>query len=227
MPQGLEVFNDDGIYQIDGESPNLVFITKGSATGSVTFSSPAYPIVFIRPNMGRRIFLRHNGGTSYTFFCQGAFSYWVFCGLTASSGSNFGLQVFNAAGSLVYSSHSKPLKIISVRSYSRSAAWSDRWPASVPSNTTRLIANHDGILPNAQYAFAITFGAGYWATYYNNASSDLIIPLTEAFQATATGFRVYEVQPFAGVTQPLGGGNPMPNWSGPPGVVAIANVSGL
>lgn len=226
MGQGLEVFNDNYIVQIDGSSPNLVFHTKGSANDSVTFTAPSYPLVFVRPSMGRRMYLRSNGNNSYTYFCTGAFSYWVFCDQVDPAASNFGLQVFSETGGLVYSSHTKPLKIVSVRSYSRAAAWANRYPNSKPSNVTRVVATHEGILPHANFAYAVTFGSGYWALYYYSEYSVEDVPLTEAFQATATGFRVYEVQPFASAVMPLA---PYPSsyWSGPPGTIVIADVSGL
>lgn len=227
MGQGLEVFNDNYIVQIDGSSPNLVFHRKGTANGSVTFTAPSYPLVFVRPSMGRRMYLRSNGNNSYTYFCTGAFSYWVFCNQVDPAASNFGLQVFSETGGLVYSSHTKPLKIVQVRSYSRAAAWANRYPRSKPSNVTRVVATHEGIFPNANFAYAVTFGSGYWAEYYYKVSSKEFVPLVEAFQATATGFRVYEVQPFASMVAPLGGLPPSSNWSGPPGTIVIADVSGL
>lgn len=225
MGQGLQVFNDDHIIQLDGSTPNLAFHAKGSASESVTFSCPSYPIVFVRPSRGYRMYLRSNGGDSYTYFCRGSFSYWIFTQITNPSVIGFGLQAFSETGGLVYSSHAQPLKISSVTSYSRAAAWPWRNIGFVKSQVPRVVGDHSNILPHGQFAFAVTFGSGYWARYPYGSASYYHVPILEAFEAVSRGFRIWEVQPF---NEWIGPDSGVPvDWSGPPGTVVIADVSGL
>jgi len=110
MGQGLQVFNDSNLVQIDGTTPNLVLIAKGAAYESVTIASPNYPLFFIRPAQGYRFWFKANGNGTYTYSCNGYFEYWAFSNKVDDGTQNFGLQVFGESGQLLYGSDSKPLK---------------------------------------------------------------------------------------------------------------------
>ncbi len=189
MPQGLEVYNDSGNYLIDGSTPNIVFLTKGNATNEVTFSSPSYPIVFIRPNNGYMIYIRDNGGGSYTYFCRGDFSYWVFCNMVDPNSQNFGLQVFNESGALVYGSNTRALKIYGVTGYTRSPA-PDIW-----SNYGGDVAAYAG-LPNANFAFCPSIGSVRFKFTFDQGSATYGATNAhiESLIATSNGFVIREVK---------------------------------
>lgn len=115
MPAGLQVFRDNGAFQIDGSNPNLVLTASGYAVESVTFASPAIPIVFYRPigSFGSYPYmLRDNGNGTFTYSAKGPFYYWAYAEMSAADSPGFGLQIFNETGRQVYASHKKPLRLI-------------------------------------------------------------------------------------------------------------------
>lgn len=234
MPAGLEVYNDSGLYQIDGTKPNPAFQMKGSASGSVTFNSPSYPLVFIRPSLAYKTSLRYNGGSSYTFFCPNYFEYWIFANETNPNSTNFGLQIFNEASQLVYTSNTKPLKIDRVVTYGRPNI------SSFPPQYGYLgynqlrggigrngVADLTNLLPGYNYAFGLSItGArsGFDSNSGGGPGIGTSIMIFEAFQLSGTGFKIVEYVDTTGV-QALGQVGP-DYWIGAPGTVVVADISG-
>lgn len=226
MAQGLQIFNDDRIVQIDGSTPNLVLIAKGSARNSVTFNAPSRPIVFSRPVASSKFKTAHNGGSSYTFECEGNFDYWAFAHFLDPTTSSAGLQVFSESGALVYSSHSKPLRIHSFTSYTRIPHRFQRMDQRDDrSYRGRTLADYPNLLPHSNFAFAPNIGAQAWIerpSYYDYTYTLIF----EEFVTLPRGFRIKEEDYGPGGVNDIAWMGPR-DWSGPPGTILIADVSGM
>lgn len=133
MPYGLQVIGNDGYKQIDENYANLSFVGKGTMSiggsvnnmaGPTTFYSGSQrfnracnrPLVFIRPTQGYACLASIvNGGSYLDIYLHGNTSqnvdFYVFDQITTDEYGGFGLQVFNAAGQLTYSSNYAPLRI--------------------------------------------------------------------------------------------------------------------
>ncbi|MDS1141703.1 hypothetical protein RE432_14775 [Pusillimonas sp. SM2304] len=219
-----------------------MFLSKGTASGSVTFNSPTYPVVFVRPTDGRDIRLRSNGGTSYTYFCTGSFSYWIFCSPPSSYSQNYGLQIFNASGQLVYTSLERPLRIMGMYSYTRPAkAKGGFWAGSGVPGWELPVLNTGAIgtvnLGGSNLAFAPNIdGTAAFVSFQGSGSSTLIetYPSVEGLRATSTGFQIFEYRVIPvqwGVSwdaafdmPPF---DPSIVWQKPPGTVVVADITGF
>jgi hypothetical protein len=125
MAVGLEVYNDAGALVIDSNSPNYSLLASGTASSgtAVSFTSTTVrPLVFVRFNTPNRFVrisaLSNNSVTFQTYDLQegtgnfanpvaGSTEYKVFgiaSTLTPSS-PGFGLNVFDAAGNLIFDSN--------------------------------------------------------------------------------------------------------------------------
>lgn len=122
MGAGLSVFNDGGVLQIDEENANLVLRYAGQATTvlvtgggwcvvsfNITASTPVAAIS--SPDVPAFVLMRNVSGTTWevSIFSQGTtgrtIQYYVFDRASAvSSASTVGMQIFDSAGGLVYSS---------------------------------------------------------------------------------------------------------------------------
>lgn len=201
----------------------------------MTFNSPTFPIVFVRPTDGRLIRLVKNTGNSYTFHCVGAFDYWIFNTPPPDTAQNVGLQIFNEQGQVVYTSVARPLKIHGQYSYTRAAKnttvlWilNSSWPAnrlnSGPIATVNLGGSNFAFSPLfPSFASSHTTQPAPYDEHHEYAT-------VEGLRATSTGFEVREyLGPGVGITSLS---NYMPTvwglgWFNPPGQILVADISGL
>ncbi|MDR5825780.1 hypothetical protein [Caballeronia sp. LZ043] len=128
---GLQVFNSSGNVQIDSTFKNLglrekgTVVSGGSPSGgtgwylaTLTVSAGISPLIAWRSS--GKCYLRYStvSGSSITYYfhCQGAgvsVQYWIFDDLaTATLSGNYGLQVFNSAGGLVFDSRTKYMRVV-------------------------------------------------------------------------------------------------------------------
>ena len=140
MTVGLQIFNTNGVIQIDENLKNPRYVTGGSVAkgadnsgyGTFVINLGAFgidlnaeiPLILVRPNeFGKYvggIFLTKQYGTVFGGnFCMivasdSGFDYAVFStrvgGITDPG--NFGLQVFNAAGEITYNSNNRHARIV-------------------------------------------------------------------------------------------------------------------
>lgn len=117
MPSGLQVFNNDYITVIDENFFNLCLLGKGSA---VTSNNPNYSYVDVtlacsQPTIAFKcvtgfayvLTQKNNGNGTWTFRLGAATAnqtiyYWLFDIPPSASNSKSGMQVFNAAGALIF-----------------------------------------------------------------------------------------------------------------------------
>ncbi|SAK71373.1 hypothetical protein AWB80_03814 [Caballeronia pedi] len=128
---GLQVLNSSGNVQIDSTFKNLALREKGTLTSggseqgntgwyfaSVTTAVGTSPIIAFRSSA--KCYLRYSAisGSQITYFfhCQGsgvAVQYWIFDDPSlATMSGNYGLQVFNNVGSVVFDSRTKYMRVI-------------------------------------------------------------------------------------------------------------------
>ena len=134
MP-GLEVYNDSGTVLFNTFAKNACMFAKGThlvTTGSsgspigtrsiLTVTSASFPMVAFRPQGSETmcVYQVTSSGTSYSFYimCSGtsaaAIDWWGF-NFSLQSASGVGLEVYDAAGTLNYSSGAYPLRIVSAQ----------------------------------------------------------------------------------------------------------------
>lgn len=128
MPAGLQVWNDASYTQIDGSTTHAVLLRSGTAT-TTTFQ----PGVALDPNnysqcaipLNPGEILAWSGGAACTFAGVSSglaylhamaapgsgIPYWVF-GAYQPSGINYGLQIFNEAGQMIYDSGRLPIRVV-------------------------------------------------------------------------------------------------------------------
>ncbi|MDR5801213.1 hypothetical protein [Caballeronia sp. LZ001] len=131
MPDfGLQVYNQSNVLQIDSTYKNLALRAKGSVAATtataqgdwfyatVTVSAGVSPVMAFRCPVA--CYLRQttiaNGNITYLFLVKGnsqIVQYWIFDDpVQATRSGNYGLQVFNSAGSLVFDSRSKYMRVL-------------------------------------------------------------------------------------------------------------------
>lgn len=134
MPAGIQIFNDYGTVSVDQDYFNLGLLQRGSFS---TVSDPGYPggstyrltssleapIVALSPPRGSFVSLISivggPGNWEYNFVIGApvgsSVDFFIF-GTAPSIGSNYGLEVFNAQGTLVYSAATTiPMRIVDIR----------------------------------------------------------------------------------------------------------------
>lgn len=131
MPAGLQVFTDSGVMQIDQDNLNFGLRLKGTATcdqvlggptgrryASVQITNATAPMIAVHLNGELALYRVSVSGSTWTFFFIGdpgqTFEWFIFDLYTAAIGTNFGLEVYNAASSLAYNSGAPPAKIAGV-----------------------------------------------------------------------------------------------------------------
>lgn len=200
MPVGCESLNDSNYWLIDGNTPNMVFLGKGQAVDSVTFQSPSYPMVFIRPAAGYLMGLVDNGGGSYTYRCKGSFQYWIFANKTDQNAQRYGLQVFGSSGDLLYGSFENPLKIHALTTYARGKVPTHHsW---FPDGTYRTVFGTPVaavVVPNSlgrllAYAPNTCMLRGVFASENGSYSYGRWWTYAETFVVTETGYRIEETR---------------------------------
>ncbi len=127
MTAGLQVFNNDNILQIDGEYKNRCFIMKqnvvcNAATSNGSFNNYASaprdysgvvnPVVALRSSSP--CLVHWISSTQYVIISNvnGAVCDVYFFGDTPTPSANYGLQVRNAKGELVFDSLQKYMRVI-------------------------------------------------------------------------------------------------------------------
>lgn len=236
MPAGFQSIGDHGSYIITGEEPNLMFWAKGSATNSISFSCPTLPVVFVRGNDARRTVLNRLGNNNYRFDCLGSFSYWIFCPPPQDIAQNFGLQIFNESGTLVYTSVERPLKIVGMYSYTRVAKSTFIAGTGVLTRVAQLntgpIATVN--LGGSNFAFASNIDGAVCTVLRYLQPGGRTMAANDSFEgirATSTGFEIREYNDtLAGMQlqddEAFLYGFPT-DWVKPPGTIVVADISGL
>jgi hypothetical protein len=125
MTAGLEIYNDAGALIIDSVNPNYSLLASGTASTGVAVSfttTTVRPLVFVRFNTSNRfVRVADLTNSSVTFACydqpasstayatevSGSTEYMVFgiASTLAPSSPGYGLNVFDAAGNLIYDSN--------------------------------------------------------------------------------------------------------------------------
>lgn len=134
MVSGLQVFNDDNVFQIDQDYYGFAMKQKGSISmsvdtaphpnpmsiGSITVSA-INPIIALSSGAHCGIYNVSSSGGSWTFKVRSAdasltsINYWVFDIVSnVTITDTVGLEVFNASGNRVWHSSMKPLNIVGV-----------------------------------------------------------------------------------------------------------------
>lgn len=127
MTAGLQVWNDSNYLQVDGDNQHIVLLGKGQTTGTqlnhMTGSQvgslhiipvPAGCFLALRGQAPWYLSGRYNGNWYINMVGAGAGSwlqYWVF-GPYQPSGINYGLEVYNGSGQLIYDSGRLPLRYV-------------------------------------------------------------------------------------------------------------------
>ncbi|WP_045158763.1 hypothetical protein [Stutzerimonas stutzeri] len=166
MPAGLQIINGAGSYQIDGDYANLMFIRKVAvstvsfASGQGTSNNPSQASITLNGGelfafacASPSAFVGRSGNTVYVNVAAhpGAIvTFYVFA--RGSGTSNFGLEVYDAAGSLTFSSSWELLNILGVTSGAGNFNYgSGRTYAVIPqSQYIRLVrtTTYQGTQPN-------------------------------------------------------------------------------
>lgn len=129
MASGLQIFNTNGEIQIDSNLVNFVFIRKGTVTipaGGYINTFPAAQIVVdaITPILCLRP-LHSLAGVVNTKIINGQYSYlingtggetfsWYLFDKNPMTASNAGIQVFNQAGEMTFSSDRHPMRMAAI-----------------------------------------------------------------------------------------------------------------
>lgn len=128
MPAGLQVFTASGVIQIDENYQNYMLLQKASisassltgpngerVTGVEVYTSSVSEMVAIRSTALAALhsITPSGAGLRYIFGTAGTVTYYRY-GLGVASGQSFGLQIFNAAGKLVFDAASPALRVTSI-----------------------------------------------------------------------------------------------------------------
>lgn len=166
MSYGIIIYNQDSYIQIDGENPNIGLAHKGiiTLTGPspyyLTFSGLTYPIIALAG--GAYIESVTNVGNTYTWGVvsyTNTFEYYVFdttVGIPAVPTTSYGMEIYNASGTRVYSSDVMPVRIL----------------ANIESNPEELISYQD---PSTNKRLAVLYKEvppTYIYKYYTGSGSD-------------------------------------------------------
>lgn len=159
MAYGFQALNTNGVTQIDETYRNLMRVASGSYTGgasewqSFTFTNQAAaPLVFIRTAADTtyvgRLWITNN---SFSVQTNGAFD-WVVFGITSPvqvAPSNYGMQVFDGSGAVVYDSRYEVPRIQTTIAINQT--WPTEWQGAI------------GQYPNYPYTATFTgWGARPW-----------------------------------------------------------------
>ena len=117
MPAGLQIYNDFGTILIADTNPNYTYKSKGSAATNassqlvLTVTDGVQPVIAFRSTAPVMLKRSARSGTTFTFtiFSETpgvTVDYWIF-DVKGTPSTGYGLQVFNAAGQLMFDSSSK------------------------------------------------------------------------------------------------------------------------
>lgn len=153
----FQSFTADGTLQFDADLMSYGFRHKGSATAqkvtysnypymevAVTVTAATYPLVFLRGERPAHLLYVTRSGSSWTFryltidsfwdnTSSYTFDYFVFDRMT--TGGTYGLELYNAAGELTFTSNQPPLQLLYV-----GTAPDGGGTVSIPAMTGRVCA---------------------------------------------------------------------------------------
>lgn len=229
MPAGLEVYNDAGALIVDSNSPNYSLLASGTASSGspVSFTSTTVrPLVFVRFNTPNRFVrisaLSSNSVTFQTYDLQegtgnfsnpvsGSTEYKVFgiASTLAPSSPGFGLNVFDAAGNLIYDSNREIPRVREVATVPGLPAVSDGNRATI-SAVTHSQGTNPWMLANS------TFNT-YGYVFLNDSPGTLSQLLWTAIRSdTSSGNRIM-LQAVNGITI----GSTGSSWPNAPSQIAL------
>lgn len=122
MSAGLIIYNDAGKIQIDENYRNLLVQNSGT-NGTPAASGITYPLCALQcPDFAVAYTFTKTSSVSYTVQKAGAGSHkwWVY-DLSSTPAGSAGLQVYNAAGALVYDSLRKAMKVVDYKKWTTNA----------------------------------------------------------------------------------------------------------
>ncbi len=223
MAYGFRVTNDAGFLIADNELTQMRFIASGSAaatstvtsitnpgstgaTRTVSFPLCSYPLVFIRTRATEQyVYCTFISTNSFTFRSTGLIDYRVYDAGTYPASTAFGLQLRNAAGSVIYNTQYAVPFIKSIQNALEDAGEASEVQPTTPQflrNLSHDVTAYDGGLP---YVSAFSFtpvntmqGTG-WTSYccstaYFENSTTIGVYSCTAFKS-GTGFPAYELAP--------------------------------
>jgi len=132
MAAGIQVFNDSNFIQIDGDYRNLEFKQKGSVNipgsnaagggGVVSYVTVSYsgvdPVIAINSSGFSYASISSISGNTYTWMIYNGetsaqtVEYFIFAQPSSSSAGNSGIEIRDAAGSLVFDSNKRYLRVM-------------------------------------------------------------------------------------------------------------------
>lgn len=135
MPAGMQVYNDAGVLQVDGQNRHYVMRQKGSGTCNtsqssggrtryytlITYTGGTAPVIALGNTAGVSVYHVGVSGSTWTYAIVSntngqTFDYFIFDVGPSASGSGQGMQVFREDGALAYevgggASAAKPLRV--------------------------------------------------------------------------------------------------------------------
>lgn len=175
MPAGIEIYNDDNVFQIDGKYKNLVLVKKTtvtvqpSATNTVQYLDAAYRhtvsssdvVVAIGCLDNKYVHAFKAGGLSYYFSVvdtAATITIYEFRKISETPVGNYGLLVYNETGELIFDALQKPMRVVA-------ATAMDMWNPSTQITASNDIAVNSG----RKYAFALS----HFGTYFKGISAPI------------------------------------------------------
>lgn len=139
MPAGFQIVNSSGVVQVDENYVNLGLVAKGTITipagGIGGLAAPAQisftgvsPILCIRP-VNTFAFIRSvtKSGSTYAYTVNGGFAtsgnssplaetfnWYIFDRMSQIGTTNYGIQIYNAAGEITFNSSANPMRVAAV-----------------------------------------------------------------------------------------------------------------
>lgn len=154
---GFQTFTAEGVLQFDADLISYGYRGKGAATArkvvysdypymevAITVTAATYPLVFIRGERPAHLMYVTQSGTTWSFHylttdsfsdntSSFVFDYYLFDRMT--TGGTYGLELYNAAGQLTFTSNQPPLKLLHVGMAPTSAGF-----VSIPAMVGRVCA---------------------------------------------------------------------------------------
>ena len=110
MGQGFEVINDKGEVQVTSEAPLLAFDSSYDISGRTNVPAK---IIALAPTMGGdRVNWSWGFQKGYSTFVGQGYAFTFDYGMPPESIANYGIEVFNAAGELTFSSGQRAMRIV-------------------------------------------------------------------------------------------------------------------
>ncbi|WP_025135248.1 hypothetical protein [Achromobacter sp. DH1f] len=162
MPAGLQVFGDEGQVQIDGSSPHITLLRKGTVVSEAEYgatqtnTSFAYigvmpnEILAFRPAGGQYGNVFGRNGNTVTMIVTGGrtpIDYWVFS-RHVPSGLNYGMQLFDENETMIYDTGRAVMNVLGTHDGTGGpVAWSAQGVALIPWQTYAGIERRIEYLP--------------------------------------------------------------------------------